>query len=227
MNLVELINALRIEAGASGRPITTAQGVLTGESERLRKWIIDAWRDIQRKHIDWRFLFVESSYVMSVDESTLNPTEYEANEVAQWHGRSFKIAKAGGAWKDAERLPFRQYFDWIENDGRDLTVNGKPNSITVHPTTEALMVAPPADDEYVLFYNYWRTPQTLVDDDEEPIMPERYHDLIVYWALKKYAVHEVAPEAIMRADVEVKRLLSDLELDQLPAITTASLGEDW
>ena len=227
MTLVELVNALRVEAGASGRKVTTVQGDLTGESERLRKWVIDAWRDIQRKHIDWRFLFVESSYVMSVNESVLKPNEYEAGKVAQWHGRSFKIAKAGGAWKDAEPLPFRQYFDWIEGDGRDLTSNGRPNSITVHPTRESLMVAPPADDEYVLFYNYWRTPQVLADDDDVPIMPERYHDLIVYWALKKYGVHEVAPEAIMRADEEVRRLFSDLELDQLPSITTASLGEDW
>ena len=80
------------------------------------------------------------------------------------------------------------------------------------------MIAPPTDEARVLFYDYWRTPQILEDDEDEPIMPSRYHDLIVYWALKKYGLYEAATEAIARADMEINRLLPELEMDQLPPV---------
>ena len=218
MTLVELIDALRIEAAASGSSVTTAQGSLKGESERLRKWIIDAWKDIQRKHTNWRFLFVESSYTLSADESTLNPTEYEADEVAEWHTDSFRIAPEGGAKKDSQPLCFWDYWEFRDGPGLDITVSGTPAAITYHPQSEALMIAPPTDEARVLFYDYWRTPQILEDDEDEPIMPSRYHDLIVYWALKKYGLYEAATEAIARADMEINRLLPELEMDQLPPV---------
>lgn len=223
MTFVELVNALRVEAAASGRTATTVQGTMVGEQERLRKWIKDSWLDIQRKHPDWQFLFVQSTYTLSVGESVLNPTEYEAEEVAEWKVNTFRIAEAGGARKDSQPFLYRDYFDWRDMEGLDVTVNGVPKSFTIHPTSEALMIAPPSDTARILFYDYWRTPQELEDDDDEPIMPRRFHDLIVYWALRKYGIHESAPEAILRADTEISRLLPELEMDQLPQVTYAGL----
>jgi hypothetical protein len=215
MTLVELMDKLRIEAAASGVTITEAEDELTGEMERLRKWIIDAWKDIQRRHTSWRFLFVESSYTMTANESTLAPTEYTAGEVAEWHEHSFRMAEAGGARKDSQPLMFWDYFDFRDGPGLDITVAGKPTAITAHPEDEALMIAPPTDTARVLFYDYWRTPQILEDNEDEPIMPARYHDLIVWWALRKYALHESAVEALTSANAEIGRLLPELEMDQL------------
>ena len=130
MTLVELIDALRIEAAASGSAVTTAQGSLKGESERLRKWIIDSWKDIQRKHTNWRFLFVESSYTLTENESTLDPTEYEADEVAEWHTDSFRIAPAGGTKKDSQPLCFWDYWEFRDGTGFDSTDPGMPASKT-------------------------------------------------------------------------------------------------
>lgn len=223
MTFVELVDALRIESAASGERITTVQGNLKGETERLKKWVKDSWLDIQRKHTDWQFLFVQSSYTLPVNASVLNPTEYDADEVAEWKVNTFRIAEAGGARKDSKPFLYRDYFDWRDREGLDVTIPGIPQSFTIHPTTEALHIAPPSDTARILFYDYWRNPQILEDDDDVPLIPARYHDLIPYWALKKYGFYEVAPEAITRADSEINRLLAELEMDQLPTVTYRGL----
>lgn len=223
MNYVDLVNDLMIESAASGRTLTTVQDLPLGELSRLKKWVRDSWLDIQRKHVDWRFLFVQSTHTVPINASVIEPTEYLAGQVAEWKINTFRIAEAGKARKDSQVLPYYDYFYWREHDGLDVTVPGTPVSFTIHPTTEALHIAPASDAPRILFYDYWRTPQELVDDDDIPIIPARYHPLIVFWALKKYAVHEAAPEAIIRADDEIKRLLSDLQIDQLPEMTTQGL----
>jgi len=222
---LELVNALRIESAASGRELESVEGSHKGETERLIKWTCDAWKDIQRKHTDWNFLFVESSFVLPVNASLLNPPEYDADEVAEWHVNSFRIAEAGGARKDSRPLPYIDWDIWRDRHGLDVTVSGIPTTITIHPVSEALMIAPPTDAARVLFYDYFRTPQVLVDDEDVPIMPARYHDLIVYWALKKYGIHEGASEVIVRAESEISRLFAELEIDQMPNVTLGGLIE--
>ena len=49
-------------------------------------------------------------------------------------------------------------------------------------------------------------------------MPSRFHDLIVYYAMQRYAVNSIAPEVLARARLEGGRILSSLEQSQLPAM---------
>lgn len=223
MNFLELVNDLRIEAGASGRDLTSVNGALLGEPNRFRKWIKDAWVDIQIQHEHWNFMWVESSFIMPVNGSVLEPPEFKVGEVAEWQINSFRIAEPGQARKDSQPLRYHEYMFFRDTIGRDITVPGKPQGLTIHRTKESIQVAPAADKAYVLFYDYWRAPQILKDDLEEPIIPQRFHNLIVFWALRKYGSNEAAPEALMRAKEEIDRLLPSLEIDQLPGVSTSGL----
>ncbi|MEO6158588.1 MAG: hypothetical protein ABIQ39_13285 [Ilumatobacteraceae bacterium] len=226
---MKLVDNLRIEAAMSGRTIETLQGKLPDEIQRAKKWIQDAWTDIQMAHIDWRFMFVESTHTVPINASVIEPTEFMAGQVAEWKVNTFRIAEAGQGRKDSQPLTYLDYFYKRDHDGLDITHPGKPGSFTIHPTTEAIHIAPASDTARILFYDYWRTPQVLEDDDHVPIIPPRYHPLIVFWALKTYGFHEAAPEAILKADASVRRLFSALEIDQLPEATTQGLtwGPDW
>lgn len=224
---VQLVDDLRVESGASGRTITTVQGNLPAEVARFKKWTADAWLDIQRRQErHWKFLFKESSgFTVPLGATVLNPTEYAAGDIAEWDYGSFRLAPAGGARKDSQPLRFADYFQFRDCIAIDTSVERKPEVITVHPNTEALHIWPAADAEYVLFYDYRRQPQELDDDDDVPIMPDRFHDLIVFWALLKYGTHEAAPEVITRAKAERDALYADLMTDQMPEVGTLGLVE--
>jgi hypothetical protein len=222
MNFVELVNALRVEGGISGRAIESVEGAQVGEAERLVKWTKDAWMDIQMQHTEWAFLFVESTFTLPVAASVLNPPEYEAGNVGEWKVNTFRIAPPGGTRRDSKPLRYMDYFDWRDTDGLDVVNLREPTSFTIHPTTEALHIVP-SDTARILFYDYWRTPQELDEDGDIPIMPARFHRLIPFWALKKYGAHEVAPEALVRAETEINRLFPALEIDQLEDVVMQGL----
>ena len=66
--------------------------------------------------------------------------------------------------------------------------------------------------------DYYMGGQELAADGDIPEMPERFHDLIVYRAMEKYAYRESAGEVLARAKEEGRRILRQLELDQLDAV---------
>lgn len=223
MNFLQLVESLRIETGASGRPLLTLQGTLAAETERLKRWTASAWNDIQLQHINWNFHYIESSHTLLVGETVLNQTEYAAGDVAEWMVNSFRISDATGLRKNSQWMRYIEYYDWRDNDGLDNTIEGKPDSFTIHPQTEAIHLTRTPDLAYELFYDYRRTPQVLEADEDIPIIPTRYHELIVAWAMKKYGFHEVAGEKLTSAQEIIGRLFSALELDQLDEMTTDTL----
>ena len=222
MNFVELVHDLRVEAAASGRKVTSVQGDLVGELERLRMWVRDAWTEIQNRQ-RWLFLFVESTCPVPLNASILNPSEYAAGEVAEWIASSFRIADDGQPRFNSTELTYVDYPIWRDNEGFNLSTPGIPTAFTIHPNTEAIHLAPASNAPRELFYDYWRTPQVLTEDGDVPIMPARYHKLIVYWALRKYGLHESAPEVIARVNTELGGVYQSLLRDQLPRQMTQGL----
>ena len=67
-------------------------------------------------------------------------------------------------------------------------------------------------------FESYATPSALVNGTDVPAMPERYHMLIVYEALRCYAQFDEAPELEQRAFLYYEEMLADLERDQLARI---------
>jgi hypothetical protein len=76
------------------------------------------------------------------------------------------------------------------------------------------------DIAYTIVYEYYRTPITLVNDNDTPAMPDRFHNLIAYKALRAYGIFMAAPEVIGRADEKISQLEPQLEIDQLPVMVS-------
>ena len=222
MTFLELVNRLHVEAGTSGQTLSTVLGSLPFESARLKKWVQDAWRDIQSQQ-RWNFLFKEATFTIPQYASVITPPEFTAGEVADWEGETVRIAPFGGARKDSQPMTCVDYFDFRDGDGADPTRRGRPSTIAIHPNSETLLIAPSADEQYTLFYDYWREPQELDDDDDVPIMPARFHDLIIWEAISRYGGYEESAPVLKRSYERGAPLWAALAHDQLPPLGLRSL----
>lgn len=99
--------------------------------------------------------------------------------------------------------------------------NGLPTHFTIDPQNN-LLLGPKPDGVYVVSGEYQMSAQVLAADADTPEMPSDYHQLIVYYAMRKFASNSVAPEVMSRAVAEGNRLLRQLELDQLPPMPIAA-----
>lgn len=94
---------------------------------------------------------------------------------------------------------------------------GKPVHITVDPQ-DNLVLGPNPDDAYTITGDFWRSAQILAADGDEPEMPSQFHDLIMYRAMEQYALTKSAEEIMQKAGFGIRRLQTQLELNQLPKI---------
>lgn len=94
MNYLDLVRRLKREAGRSGGPPGGIE-TLAGDDQLLGDWIADAWREIQRKRMDWAWMrktvtgvLVESQQAYSAEQDldfvriafTAGSSEYVAGE---------------------------------------------------------------------------------------------------------------------------------------------------
>jgi hypothetical protein len=80
------------------------------------------------------------------------------------------------------------------------------------------LLGPKPDGVFTVSGQYWKKPQALAADADEPEMPDEFHMLIVWKALEHYALYESAAESLVRAQKEQKWYMNRLEIDQLPDV---------
>ena len=95
--------------------------------------------------------------------------------------------------------------------------NQPPAHYAIDPQNN-LLLGPKPDGVYVASGEYQRSGQTLAADADVPEMPDRFHLLIVYRGMEKYGAFHAAGEVFTRGQYEGSRLMTELELDQLPDI---------
>lgn len=198
MTFLELCQRLRQEVGAAGNgpPSVASQ---TGEYARLVGWVQTAWREIQNERrwlFDWAQGAVELS---SLDTQYALPGDFD-----EWNPGTLR---AGG--NPISVVP------WSELEaGSVLSVAAIAPDGTLH------LNAPPKEAA-TLTFEYWRTPQELVSNTDEPRMPSRFHMAIVYRAMTQYGLYENAPEVIQQGNLNETRMMYRLLQSQVPSIELA------
>ena len=95
----------------------------------------------------------------------------------------------------------------------------RPVVVSIMPNKDLAFGAIP-NLAYVIDGEYYTQPVDLVDDTDVPLIPARYHMMIVYRAMMYYGGYESAPEVLSRGDFEFRRQYSRMEIDQLPTIVS-------
>lgn len=217
MTFVKLVERLRSECGVSGSPLLTAQN-LSGELLRLANWIADTWNEIQTSREDWKFMRTNFTFNTGSAQS-YTPAQANATNFADWKQDSLWIYNTALGVGDQVPLP-QMDWDWF----REMYIRGpqnpqRPMTYSIDPQMN-LWFGPPPDNPttYNLTGEYWTQPVVLAGDTDAPSMPARFHMLIVYEAMKKYAGFEAASEVYQRGVSEGSRLWANLEKDQLPPV---------
>lgn len=226
MDYLALVNRTRRECGISASALTSFSSLST-EDTRVKEWVGEAWHDIQLHKRDWQWMRKSTTFTTTASQQSYTATQANAADMADWKRDSFRCYVTATGVADEQILPFMDYerFRDVYLFGASRTQTGRPVCYTIAPGTKNLMLWPTPDAAgYTVVGDYYREITDLVGTTDDPSsagndLDSRWHMLIVYFAMESYASYEAASEVMQRALTGKKRLLSKLEIDQLPIIT--------
>lgn len=211
MTYLELVRRLAREVGASG----TIQSLQTveGEAKRLADWVNQAWLDIQLVRDTWLWRLNEfevsvSSNSAIVDVSTI--TDFYKPLKDSVYGKFV----AASTWFPLDYIDFQTWQDYVR--ARPVVIS-QPTSYTLKPD-RTLEVYPTPSNDFSVRGLYVKKPQQLVNDFDEPILPEEFHPLIVYQAMMLYAQYEAAPEIFQAGIQGYNRLYNRMLNSEIPDV---------
>lgn len=230
MNFLEIVKeTARLSGTVDPRSVETVDA--PGRIGLIAALVRTAWTQIQAETRAWRFLTVElpDTAELNVGESALThqslnltgpPPEPVPNTVYPPPWSDWIIGEASGAapwtiWRktpetgatlraDELRLLPVPYPAFRESYQRGVSVaeEGRPQAIAVD-TQDRLVFWPKPTEDYLLSGTYRRAPQMLTDDDDEPIVADEFHHLLVWAGKLLLDHHDEAGNAVLLSDMNL------------------------
>jgi len=184
-NVLREINEVEIVNIGSTRGIQTS----------VKDFVNKAQRDIINSEIEWPFTVVSQSF-----STVAGTAEYARESDAKTIDfDSFTVQKSGEAERTLRYLSFNEYLD-AKNEidtNPNTSARAAPDFIYETPDTK-IGLSPVPDDIYTVRYYYYQTSTDMSDATDNPVIPERFHDVIVNRA--RYYAH------MLRSDVQFSQL---------------------
>lgn len=221
MNFLQLVQRLRVEAGASGSgPVTVVNQ--SGELARLVNFVATAWTDIQNERLDWDWLRSSFSFNTIQAQAIYTPVECGLTDFSAWADRTFRDYVTSVGFPSENFMNFLEYDRWRNNYlyGAIRTSYSRPMEFSIRPSDKAICLGPIPTSGYTVIGDYFKTPTELTVDSDTPEMPSKYHMAIVYRALMMYGMYEGANDAIQRGKLEFDTIMRRLRVNQLPEMST-------
>ena len=231
MNKLDLVNSAIQECGVSGGPLAATTGQV-GSLGRIVTWVATSWNEIQTMHDDWNWM--RSSNILGSGASFVPAAgAYTAtlgsgagtvgiavDDFGKWDRETFRCYTTTVGTNDEQFLDDIPFDTWRDDFmlGANRAVQTRPTVVAIGPN-QSVNVGPPSNGLYTITADYWVAPSVMSTDAAVPTgLPLRYHMLIVYRVMKKYAYYESAPEVLNRANAEYTPLFEKLEAARLPQI---------
>lgn len=220
MTKLELANKLLRKTGTTGTYTTTIGQ--SGEFGDLVDLLDQAYELIQNKFQSWLFLREDFSF-NTVDGTSEYAATDVASDFARWYPgeddvRSYLTATGT---TDEHKM---EYLDWeifkatfLFGAARD--TEGRPQFWTIKPD-KSLVLYPTPDDIYTVIGEYYKVPDTMDLDADEPIFPERFHWMIIWKALAFFGADSDEPNKEITGNRYYNEFMSRLMADQLPNLNT-------
>lgn len=213
MQYLALCQRTKRETGRSGSAISSV-GTAAGEDLDICRWVADAWRAIQQMPYNWRWMRQSMTPgLLAVGTCVQPPGTVGATAFDRWapetddYRPSYFESSTPGAEVPLVWLPYERF--------RGAFLVGTPTSGAPQYWSEApsgnLLIGPPPDlATYKFRGDYFSLPTELSGDEDEPAMPEQFHMLVVWEAVKIAAGFDAAPDVWQRANDQAQRLLDTL-----------------
>lgn len=176
--------------------------VATGDAARIVDYVRSASLYVESKWGDWRFLWggLMMGTVIKGDPSIAAPVgHYRWDENRMFFGPSLVTPEM---WHN---------FTMYEGMNRE----SYPTNFVIMPDS-SVNIYPRPDRNFDYSFSWYREPKALVNNDDEPLVPDRFRDVIVAYALWLYAMYDDAAELAAKANAEYEKWLYVLEADQRP-----------
>jgi hypothetical protein len=221
---LELTQRLFQECQLPGSGPTTLLNA-SGQTFDLAAWVSQACKEIDELHEDWAYLLVHPgvAFTTVAGQQLYTPTQVgvSAGDVGQWKIDTFRNYLTSSGYPSEIEMTHVDYDDWLRTEkiGVLRTTQVRPMVFTIAPDKSIGLQCPLAG--YTVIGDYYRTPVVLDEDDDEPLIPQRYRMTIVYRAMMAYATSENAPEIYNEGERNWKLQLRALMRTQLPRMRTA------
>jgi len=216
MNFLALCKRLRSEAGMSGTGPTTTVSQ-SGDSLKIVEWINSAYEDIQNSNPYFKFMRKPFSFSTVVDQQAYTPTEAGITDFERWKKDQPGDIRIYLATTDESYLTYIPWdtFKAIYIYGSSRDSKGRPSFCSVEPDNSLTLYQIP-NVIFTINGEYYRSPDELSGDSDEPIFPAQFHMAIVWRALMFYGAFDAADEKYTHGQNEFKRIMARLRKDQLP-----------
>lgn len=217
MNRLQLCQRVKQEAGVSGTLAqTTSQ---TGILKSIIDWTDSAYAVIQGRHRNWNFLSGEFSFNTISGTANYPLSAVSLTDLAAWQTDTVRAYL--DTVTDEQWIRFWRWKEFRDTRllGASSSVTGRPIDFAIKPD-KSMQVWPVPDDEYTIVGEYFKAAQTMTANTDTPVIPERFHEAIVWRAVMYYAADGEATVLYQHAEKEFGRIFFQLEVDQLP-------GLDW
>lgn len=204
-------------------PTTTAEQ--TGKLGRIVAWVASEYTEIQNRH-KWRWLRKTFTFNTVADDDSYAYTDVTDVDtgVAIARFSEWRLNDRNNPPKiylTASGTGVQTWLTYISWDAFNAIykigsqTSSQPVHITVDPDNN-IVLGPAPNDVYTVTGDFYRSAQTLSSDSDVPEMPSQFHRLIVYNTMQEYGSFDVSPEVLTRGEVKSRKLMRQLEANQLP-----------
>ena len=209
---LQLVNDLERESGTVDKFSRAADVTAppTARQEKMVEWIKLAWEIIQNARSDWRWMRREFSAPLAIGQSRYMPADLAIADFSAWAkpapDMTFALFDTVLGMDDLQELRSIDYDCWRARYARVADAPTRPSEWSVDYDNR-LCIGPTPDKNYTLVGEYRRAPQTLMVNDDVPLCPPEYHQIIVWRALMMLGDHDEAPTVISTAAMKTRNAM--------------------
>lgn len=208
MTLIELCTEVLKWAKISGTITDTETA--TGDHARCVSWVNMAINDIVSKPVQWKFMRVRGFEF----NTSIGKREYSSAllniDVDRYDYYSFRVS--------GRKLPYINYEDILHLDDR----TGDPAAVSF-PESDVVYFSSIPVSEQTITCDYFKNHPTLSASTDTPLIPSKYDQLIIAYALKHYASFDDANEVWYSKSEEAERLYKELYRQHAIVMTGSAL----
>jgi len=210
MNFLQMCQRVRSECGVSGDGPSNVAGQ-TGMYAKIVNWVLASHEEIQLKHTNWKFDWATTTQTLTAGVEFYNPADWSLS-VRNWDWNSLYV------YRTVDNPSSRTWLDRIDYDlyrqVRTPAAPGRPVYATWMPD-KRLGLYPIAEAGLTFGGDYYRTPQVMSGNTDEPRMPDEYHMAIVWRAVAMWSASEENPALLQTATQNFRSLMTKMEATEL------------
>jgi len=234
VNYLELVKRLALEMGGElteriesvATVPATSYGSSTEAILRCITWVQQAWLEIQDDQPNWAFMQAHGTCPLQLGQTTYDVAQAVEDDVGvdQFDGFIPYVASLDSRYvwvvngntdpllkQPCYYIPPEHFFGY---EDRVTTDKGRASTFSSAPDGCIVVAPAPAESGWYLEFDYNLKPQVLAADGDIPRLPEKFHMLIVYWAMVEYGDFDESERQFKRAWRNYRRMRNKLRLEQ-------------